>query len=71
VDYHGKESLNFQLNILIYALIAVVVTFATCGLAFPVIFVPLVYGIVMPIIAGLRANEGNYYEYPVTLRFIK
>lgn len=71
VDYHGKESLNFQLNILVYALIAVVITFATCGVAFPVIFLPVVYGIVMPIIAGLKANEGVYYVYPATVRVIK
>jgi hypothetical protein len=71
VDYHGKEALNFQLNILVYTLIAFGITVATCGFAFPVIFVPLIYGIVMPIIAGMKANEGKYYEYPATLRVIK
>jgi uncharacterized Tic20 family protein len=71
VDYHGKESLNFQLNILVYTLIAFAITVATCGFGFPVIFVPLIYGIVMPIIAGLKANEGKYYEYPGTIRVIK
>jgi uncharacterized Tic20 family protein len=71
VDYHGKESLNFQINILIYTLIAVAITVVTCGFGFPLIFVPLLYGIIMPIIAGLKANEGNYYEYPATIRLIK
>ncbi len=71
VDYHGKESLNFQLNILIYYVIAVAITIASCGFAFPLIFVPVVYGVVMPVIAGLKANEGNFYEYPATFRMIK
>ena len=70
VDYHGKESLNFQLNILVYYIIAVAITAATCGLAFPLLFVPIVYGIVMPIIAGMKANEGQLYRYPATLRVI-
>ncbi len=71
VDVHGKESLNFQINILIYTLIAWAITLATCGFAFPILFVPLIYGIVMPIIAGLKANEGKPYEYPYTFRLIK
>jgi uncharacterized Tic20 family protein len=71
VDYHGKEALNFQLNILIYTLIAGAITAATCGLLFPLLFVPLLLGIIMPIIAGIKANEGNYYEYPATFRLIK
>ena len=71
VDYHGKESVNFQLNILVYTVIALGLTLVTCGLAFPVLFVPLICGIVMPIIAGMKANEGKYYEYPATLRVIK
>jgi uncharacterized Tic20 family protein len=71
VDFHGKESLNFQINILIYYLISVAITVASCGVAFPLMFVPIVYGIVMPIIAGLKANEGQLYEYPATFRLIK
>jgi uncharacterized Tic20 family protein len=75
VDYHGKEALNFQLNILIYSLILVAITIATCMVAIPVT-APLlgalgIYAIVMPIIAGLKANEGKLYEYPLTFRMIK
>jgi uncharacterized Tic20 family protein len=71
IDMHGKESVNFQINVLVYYLIAVVITLVTCGLGFPVLFIPLLYGIIMPIIAGLKANEGKPYEYPATFRLIK
>jgi uncharacterized Tic20 family protein len=75
VDYHGKESLNFQLNILIYYLILIAITIATCGIAaigtVPILIALGVYAIVMPIVAGLKANEGDYYEYPLTFRMIK
>jgi uncharacterized Tic20 family protein len=71
VDYHGKESLNFQINILLYYVIALAITFATCGFGFPVLIPVFVYGIVMPIIAGLAANKGEMYRYPATFRLIK
>jgi uncharacterized Tic20 family protein len=75
VDEHGKESLNFQLNILIYSLILVAVSVATCGVALfvtgPLLGALMIYAIVMPIIAAIKANEGKPYEYPLTFRLIK
>jgi uncharacterized Tic20 family protein len=75
VDYHGKEALNFQLNILIYSLILVAASVVTCGVGL-IVTIPLfmvlgVWGIVMPIIAGMKANQGERYEYPATFRIIK
>jgi uncharacterized Tic20 family protein len=75
VDYHGKEALNFQLNILIYTLIAVAVTVATCGVG-AFVTVPFliglgIYVIIISIIAGMKANNGEWYKYPMTLRMIK
>jgi uncharacterized Tic20 family protein len=68
VDYHGKESVNFQINMLIYLVICFALTFVLIGF----ILLPIVgiYAIVMPIIAGLKANEGQKYEYPATWRLL-
>jgi uncharacterized Tic20 family protein len=71
VDYHGKEALNFQLNMLIYMLIALAITFATCGMGIPLPLAVGVYGMVMCIIAGIKANQGEMYQYPLTFRLIK
>ncbi|HJT79266.1 MAG TPA: DUF4870 domain-containing protein [Gemmataceae bacterium] len=75
VDYHGKEALNFHLNMLIYGLVLAGITAATCFVAIvvtgPLLAVLGVYAIVMPIIAGIKANEGDYYRYPLTFRLIK
>jgi uncharacterized Tic20 family protein len=75
VDYHGKEALNFQLNILIYSLVLVAISVATCGVGLivtgPLLAALGIYAIVMPIIAGMKANEGKLYEYPLTFRMIK
>ncbi len=69
VDEQGKESLNFQISMLIYLLISGVSIFAIVGIVlFPVV---LIAGIVLTIIAAIKANGGEYYEYPLTIRFIK
>jgi hypothetical protein len=68
VDYHGKESVNFQINMLIYLVICAALTMVIIG----IFLLPIVgiYAIVMPIIAGLKANEGQRYEYPYTWRLL-
>lgn len=69
VDYHGKEALNFQFSLLIYGLIAAILAFVLIGL--PILIALWVMGVVMVVIAGLKANDGNYYRYPITIRFLK
>jgi uncharacterized protein len=71
VDRHGKEEVNFQLNILILALITIPIVLITFGIAF---FLPIAVGIlgaVMPVIAGMKANNGEEYQYPYIVRLIK
>jgi uncharacterized protein len=70
VDYHGKESLNFQLNILIYSLvcIALIPCFLIGVFLLPVVHV---YNVVCVIIAGIKASGGEVFRYPFIFRFIK
>lgn len=70
IDDQGKEALNFQLNMLIAALIATVITIISCGVLFPIVFIPLVLQVVFSIIAGIKANEGVWYRYPLIYRLI-
>ena len=69
VDEHGRESLNFQLSMLIYSIIAGILMFVLIGF----ILLPLVHvlNVVFVIIASLRASEGQLYRYPLTIRFLK
>ncbi len=68
VNDQGKESLNFQLSILIYTAVSVVLVFLGVG----IVLLPavLIFDIVMIIIASIKANEGVAYRYPLTIRFI-
>ena len=69
VDEQGKEAVNFQISILIYAFVAGLLCFACAGFA----LLPAVYivDVVLLIIAALKANDGHHYKYPLTIRFIK
>jgi uncharacterized Tic20 family protein len=68
VNDQGKESLNFQLSILIYTLVSIVLAFVVVG--FVLLPAVLIFDIVMIIIASIKANEGVAYRYPLTIRFI-
>src|SRR5215210_3202581 len=76
VDEHGKESFNFQLSMFIYLLAGAVLTFI--GMLFclgwlliPVLVAAHYAAIVFGIIAGVKANDGVMYRYPLNLRLIK
>ena len=31
----------------------------------------MIFGLVMSVIAAVKANGGEYYRYPLTIRFVK
>jgi hypothetical protein len=69
VDYHGKESLNFQISMTIYYIIAAVLIIVLIG--WLLLGVLVVLNIVLVIIASIKASDGELYEYPFTIRLIK
>ena len=66
VAAHAKESLNFQLTILL----TVIVLFITI-IGILLIWIVGIFALVMVIIATIKASEGKLYRYPLTIRFIK
>jgi len=69
VDDQGKESLNFQISITIYAVGASILSLLLIGL--PLLLAIGVFDIVMIILAAVQANNGVRYRYPLCIRFIK
>lgn len=69
VDHHGKEALNFQITIFLAFIACLVLSFIVIG----VFLIPIVgiFSFVMTIIAGIKANGGEHYKYPICLRLIK
>ena len=68
IDAHGKESLNFQLSMLIYDAIAVILCFVLIGI--PILILLWVLNTVFVIIASIKASEGKLYRYPLAIRLI-
>lgn len=68
VDDQGKESLNFQISIAIYAIVSGILVCAFVG--FFLLAAVAVFDVVFVIIAAIKANAGETYRYPLTIRLI-
>lgn len=68
VGEQAKESLNFQISCTIYMVVALISLFLLIG----IILVPVVYafGLILTLVATVKANNGVPYRYPLTLRLI-
>ncbi len=69
VDEQGKEALNFQISMTIYALIAGLLIIILIG--WILIFALVVADIVLTIMASIKVNNGESYRYPYIFRLIK
>lgn len=68
VSAHAKETLNFHLSWLLYALVCVPLTWIVIGI--PILFALGIAAIVLAIIGAVKASDGALYRYPLTIRFI-
>lgn len=69
VDDQGKESLNFQITILIAAIVSGILIVVLIG--FLLLMLVGLFALVFTIIGAIKANEGTSYRYPFTIRLIK
>jgi len=69
IDAHGKMVVNWMISCVIYAVVSVVLMFVLIG--FLTIFAVAIMGIVFPIIGAVKANNGELWQYPVTIKFLK
>jgi uncharacterized protein len=76
VDDQGKESLNFQISMLIYTAVLGVACFVLIFVLVGFLLLPLfgvlyLLDIVFVIVASIKASEGKLYRYPLTIRLLK
>lgn len=69
VDEQGKESVNFQISMTIWMIISCALILVVIG--FVALAILAVLSIIWVILAGIQANEGKSFRYPITIRFIK
>jgi uncharacterized Tic20 family protein len=68
VAANAREALNFHISVLIYSLCCVPLVFILIGI--PLLLVIGVGSLVLAIIATVKASNGVYYRYPLTLRLV-
>ncbi len=69
LDAHGKMVTNWLISSTIYAVVSFVLMFVLIG--FLTIIAVALMGIVFPIIGAIKANNGELWEYPLTIKFLK
>jgi uncharacterized protein len=68
---HSLESLNFQITLLIYLAISVVLGLITFGLLLFVLLPALgIFALVVIVMATIAAGSGQDYRYPLTFRLV-
>ena len=69
VDYHGKESLNFQITVTLAIMASIPLVLVLIGILM-LIVIPIA-ALVLVIVASVKAGNGEIYRYPLTIRLIK
>jgi uncharacterized Tic20 family protein len=68
VDQHGREALNFQISMTLYAVVAAALIWVLIG--FVLILAVLAVQFVFMVVASVAASHGERYRYPLTLRLV-
>jgi uncharacterized Tic20 family protein len=69
VNENGRASLNFQLSMLLYIVLAIPLVFIIIGI--PIIAVLGTLKIICIIIASVKSAKGEKFRYPLTIPFIQ
>jgi uncharacterized protein len=69
VNTQGKEALNFQITMVIAALISIVLFLVVIGIF--LLWAVAIVDLIFIIVAAIQASKGVDYRYPISLRLIK
>ncbi|MEP6602938.1 MAG: DUF4870 domain-containing protein [Spartobacteria bacterium] len=68
IDVHAKESMNFQISMLIWNAVAAILCLVLIGI--PILILLHILNTIFIVVASIRASEGELYRYPMTIRFV-
>jgi uncharacterized protein len=69
IRQHSQTALNFQLTMTIAAIASYILMLVLIG--FITIFAVAIVVVVFSIIAAMKANQGEVYTYPLSIKFFK
>jgi len=68
-DREGKKSLNFQISMTIYALVAAALIIVLIGI--PLLILIALVDLILVIVASVKTSNGEDYNYPLSIKFFK
>jgi uncharacterized Tic20 family protein len=69
VEENGKASMNFQLSMLLYMVLAIPLCFILVGI--PIVIFLGFLKVICVIIASVKASKGEKFKYPLAIPFIQ
>lgn len=69
VSRHAKESLNFQISLIIYFVASAILMFLVVGIF--TLFALGIFSLIVVVLATVAASQGKDYKYPLCIRFIQ
>lgn len=69
INEQGKEAVNFQITMFIALFVSGILVLVVIGIVMLVVVGIMM--IVFPILGAIKANEGESYRYPFSIRFIQ
>jgi uncharacterized Tic20 family protein len=69
VNINGRNSLNFQLSILLYIVLSIPLCFIIIGI--PIIIILSMLKVICIIIASVKAPKGELFRYPLAIPFLQ
>jgi uncharacterized Tic20 family protein len=69
VNVNGRNSLNFQLSMLLYIVLAIPLCFIIIGI--PIIMLLGTLKVICLIVASVKAAKGGLFRYPLVIPFIQ
>jgi len=69
IDVNGKASMNFQLSLLLYMVLAIPLCFILIGI--PIVVFLGFLKVICIVIASVKASKGENFRYPISIPFIQ
>jgi uncharacterized protein len=69
IDAHGKNAVNWIISLIVYAVVCGILAFTLIGI--PLLMALGVVAVVFPIVAAIKANNGEVWKYPLAISFLK
>lgn len=70
IDDHGREAVNFHISLMVYALAGIPLSMF-CFVGIGVWVAAGILAVVGMVMASIAAHNGEYYRYPMCLRWVK